>query len=216
MKKWASLIIAAAFVFGPMTARADLKALEEAAKKEGELTWYVAHYTSEGAEELGAAFTKMYGIKVNVVRTTAQVAYQRLTQDIKNNQTNLRRLLVDRHRPLHAAQGRGPAGEVHPRGDAQDRRGVPRPRPGWLLPHHLGRHRADQLQFLQGEGRGRAQEVDRPARSQVEGQGLDRPSRLLGLCRHLGADRCASSMAGSTSRSWRRTSRRSAARSTTR
>jgi iron(III) transport system substrate-binding protein len=30
----------------------------------------------------------MYGIKVNVVRTTAQVAYQRLTQDIKNNQAN--------------------------------------------------------------------------------------------------------------------------------
>ena len=56
MKKWASLIIAAAFVFGPMTAHADIKALEEAAKKEGELTWYVAHYTSEGAEELGAAF----------------------------------------------------------------------------------------------------------------------------------------------------------------
>ena len=55
MKKWASLIIAAAFVFGPMTAHADMKALEEAAKKEGELTWYIAHYTSEGAEELGAA-----------------------------------------------------------------------------------------------------------------------------------------------------------------
>lgn len=88
MKKWASLLIAAAFVLGPMTARADMKALEEAAKKEGELTWYVAHYTSEGAEELGAVFTKIYGIKVNVVRTTAQVAYQRLIQDIKNNQTN--------------------------------------------------------------------------------------------------------------------------------
>ena len=64
-----------------------MKALEEAAKKEGELTWYVAHYTSEGAEELGRGFTEMYGIKVNVVRTTAQVAYQRLLQDIKNNQT---------------------------------------------------------------------------------------------------------------------------------
>jgi len=63
-----------------------MKTLEEAAKKEGELTWYTAHYTSEGAEELGAEFTKMYGIKVNVVRTTAQVAYQRLLQDLKNNQ----------------------------------------------------------------------------------------------------------------------------------
>src|SRR5436190_9174030 len=86
MKKWASLIVAAC-VFGPMTAQADTKALEEAAKKEGELTWYVAHYTSEGAEELGADFGKTFGLKVNVVRTTAQVAYQRLSQDIKNNQT---------------------------------------------------------------------------------------------------------------------------------
>jgi iron(III) transport system substrate-binding protein len=68
-------------------AHADIKALEEAAKKEGELTWYVAHYTSEGAEDLGRGFTEMTGVKVNVVRTTAQVAYQRLLQDLKNNQT---------------------------------------------------------------------------------------------------------------------------------
>ena len=32
-------------------------------------------------------FTKIYGIKVNVVRTTAQVAYQRATQDFKAGQT---------------------------------------------------------------------------------------------------------------------------------
>ncbi len=88
MKWLAGLIVATALVLGPLSAQADMKALEDAAKKEGELTWYVAHYTSEGAEELGATFTKMYGIKVNVVRTTAQVAYQRLTQDIKNGQTN--------------------------------------------------------------------------------------------------------------------------------
>jgi iron(III) transport system substrate-binding protein len=88
MKRLAGLAVAAVLALGPLSARADMKALEEAAKKEGELTWYTAHYTSEGAEELGATFTKMYGIKVNVVRTTAQVAYQRLTQDIKNNQTN--------------------------------------------------------------------------------------------------------------------------------
>ena len=79
-------VLVAALVFAPV-AQADIKALEEAAKKEGELTWYVAHYTSEGAEELGSEFTKIYGIKVNVVRTTAQVAYQRLLQDLKNNQT---------------------------------------------------------------------------------------------------------------------------------
>src|SRR5258708_24491895 len=86
MKGLARLAVVAALVFAPAAAHADMKALEEAAKKEGELTWYTAHYTSEGAEELGAEFTKMYGIKVNVVRTTAQVAYQRLLQDLKNNQ----------------------------------------------------------------------------------------------------------------------------------
>ncbi len=72
----------------PPAARADMKALEEGAKKEGELTWYVAHYTSEGAEDLGAASPRCTASRSNVVRTTAQVAYQRLLQDIKNNQTN--------------------------------------------------------------------------------------------------------------------------------
>ena len=86
MKRIAGLALIAALTFAT-TARADIKALEEAAKKEGELTWYVAHYTSEGAEDLGRNFTEIYGVKVNVVRTTAQVAYQRLLQDIKNNQT---------------------------------------------------------------------------------------------------------------------------------
>jgi iron(III) transport system substrate-binding protein len=79
-------LLVAVLAFAP-AARADIKALEEAAKKEGELTWYVAHYTSEGAEDLGRGFTEMTGVKVNVVRTTAQVAYQRLLQDLKNNQT---------------------------------------------------------------------------------------------------------------------------------
>ena len=86
MKRLWSLAVAATLMLGPIAARADMKALEEAAKKEGELTWYTSHYASEGAEELGAGFTKMYGIKVNVVRVTAQVAYQRVQQDIKNNQ----------------------------------------------------------------------------------------------------------------------------------
>ncbi|WP_374442116.1 ABC transporter substrate-binding protein [Stella sp.] len=64
-------------------AAADLAKLYEAAKKDGEVTWYVAHYTTQQAEETGRAFEKKYpGIKANVVRTTAQVAYQRLNQDI--------------------------------------------------------------------------------------------------------------------------------------
>jgi iron(III) transport system substrate-binding protein len=67
-------------------ARADDKALYEAAKQEGRVTWYTAHYGIETAERLGSAFEKRYpGIKANVVRTTAQVAYQRLSQDMKAN-----------------------------------------------------------------------------------------------------------------------------------
>src|SRR4029450_4555738 len=86
MKGLAGLAIVAVLAFAPL-AHADIKALEEGAKKEGELTWYVAHYTAAGAEDLGAGFAEMTGVKVNVVRTTAQVAYQRLLQDLKNNQT---------------------------------------------------------------------------------------------------------------------------------
>jgi iron(III) transport system substrate-binding protein len=61
------------------------KELHEAAKKEGgELTWYAAHSDDITAQALGRSFESIYpGIKVNVLRTTAQVAYQRITQEIK-------------------------------------------------------------------------------------------------------------------------------------
>ncbi|HLF48725.1 MAG TPA: extracellular solute-binding protein [Methylomirabilota bacterium] len=58
--------------------------LYEAAKKEKELTWYTAHYGSETAAAVCSGFEKKYpGIKCNYIRTTAQVAYQRLAQDQK-------------------------------------------------------------------------------------------------------------------------------------
>jgi iron(III) transport system substrate-binding protein len=61
------------------------KELYDAAKKEGgELTWYTAHSDDITAQALGRSFESIYpGIKVNVLRTTAQVAYQRITQEIK-------------------------------------------------------------------------------------------------------------------------------------
>ena len=61
------------------------KELYEAAKKEGgELTWYTAHSDDITAQALGRSFEQLYsGLKVNVLRTTAQVAYQRVTQEIK-------------------------------------------------------------------------------------------------------------------------------------
>jgi iron(III) transport system substrate-binding protein len=81
------LVVAAATVAVPWFARgqtANLAALYEAAKKEGELTWYTVPQTSEVAEKMGRTFTTRYpGVKVNVVRTTAQVAFQRLNQDLK-------------------------------------------------------------------------------------------------------------------------------------
>ncbi len=59
--------------------------LYEAAKQEKEFTVYTAHYNSEEAAILCAAFEKKYaGVKCNFVRTTAQVAYQRLQQDMKS------------------------------------------------------------------------------------------------------------------------------------
>ena len=74
--------LAAAGVSGPASAAA----LEDAARKEGSLTWYVAQTDSETAEKMGRAFTARYpGVKVAVIRTTGQVAYERLTQDLRNN-----------------------------------------------------------------------------------------------------------------------------------
>lgn len=60
--------------------------LETAARAEGTLTWYIAQVDTETAERLGRAFTARYpGIRVSVIRTTGQVAYERLLQDLKNN-----------------------------------------------------------------------------------------------------------------------------------
>jgi iron(III) transport system substrate-binding protein len=58
--------------------------LYEAAKKEKEFTVYTAHYNTEEASRICAAFETRYpGVKCNFVRTTAQVAFQRLQQDLK-------------------------------------------------------------------------------------------------------------------------------------
>ncbi len=66
-----------------------LKALHAAARREGEVTWYVAQVTSEDAERMAALFEKSFpGVRVNVVRTTAQVAFQRLNQDLRARARN--------------------------------------------------------------------------------------------------------------------------------
>jgi iron(III) transport system substrate-binding protein len=58
--------------------------LYEAAKKEGELTWYTSHSDDVTAQALGRDFESIYpGLKVIVFRTTAQVAFQRISQEVK-------------------------------------------------------------------------------------------------------------------------------------
>ncbi|MFP5406121.1 MAG: ABC transporter substrate-binding protein, partial [Gammaproteobacteria bacterium] len=58
--------------------------LYDAAKKEKEFTVYTSHYNTEEIGDLCAAFEAKYpGVKCNFVRTTAQVAYQRLNQDLQ-------------------------------------------------------------------------------------------------------------------------------------
>lgn len=85
-------VMAASALAFPAIVRAQapaLATLHDAARKEGELTWYTVPQTSEVAEKMGRTFTARYpGIKVNVVRTTAQVAYQRLNQDLKAGTPN--------------------------------------------------------------------------------------------------------------------------------
>jgi iron(III) transport system substrate-binding protein len=79
----------AALSLGARTARSqDMpeaeRALYEAARKEGSVTWYSGQLQAEPGEAVGHAFSQLYpGIKVDVVRSTSQVAYQRLSQDMQ-------------------------------------------------------------------------------------------------------------------------------------
>jgi iron(III) transport system substrate-binding protein len=58
--------------------------LYEAAKAEGQLTWYSGILDQPICDQVGQAFTKKYpGIQVKAIKTTSQVAFQRLSQDLK-------------------------------------------------------------------------------------------------------------------------------------
>jgi iron(III) transport system substrate-binding protein len=71
---------------GAARAAAGNAALDAAARGEGTLTWYIAQVDAQTAETLGRSFTQSNpGVNVGVIRTTGQVAYQRLLMDIKNH-----------------------------------------------------------------------------------------------------------------------------------
>ena len=88
-RRWLLSAVLAILLLGmgaaaPATAFEGESALYEAAKKDKEFTWYTAHYNSETAAAICQGLEKKYpGVKCNYVRTTAQVAYQRLAQDQK-------------------------------------------------------------------------------------------------------------------------------------
>ena len=81
-------LLTAGLIAAALPAKADVKALEDAAKKEGELTWYVASIDARNAETAGRAFTTKHGVKVNVVRAPSQTMFQRLSQDLSQNVAN--------------------------------------------------------------------------------------------------------------------------------
>ena len=87
MRHRSLLLLVTALLFAvPAAAFDGEKDLYEAAKKEKELTWYTAHYNTETAAGICQGFEKKYpGVACKYVRTTAQVAYQRLAQDMKAN-----------------------------------------------------------------------------------------------------------------------------------
>jgi iron(III) transport system substrate-binding protein len=69
---------------GPTGAVLDEAALYAAAKKEGSVVWWTAHYAQNAAEGVRDAFVAKYpGIQVDFIRQTAQVVYERVTQSLK-------------------------------------------------------------------------------------------------------------------------------------
>jgi len=80
----AAIALAAAAL--PRAGWAGEKLLQDQARAEGTLTWYTGQTDAETAELLGRTFTaENPGVNVQVIRTTGQVAYQRLQLDIKNH-----------------------------------------------------------------------------------------------------------------------------------
>ena len=58
-------------------------------KRKAKSTWYSVYWPSDRSEKQAALFTKAFpGVRVNVVRSTAQVAYQRLSQDMQAGAAN--------------------------------------------------------------------------------------------------------------------------------
>ncbi len=78
-------VLGAAAAFDALAAASDDEAkLHAQARKEGKVVWWTAHYALSAAEAVRDAFVAKYpGIEVEFIRQTAQVVYQRLSQNLK-------------------------------------------------------------------------------------------------------------------------------------
>lgn len=80
----AGLLLGAVGISGAAAQSDHDKQLYAAAKKEGQVSWYSGILTQQICDEVGKAFTAKYpGIQVSAIKTTSQVAFQRLLQDLK-------------------------------------------------------------------------------------------------------------------------------------
>jgi iron(III) transport system substrate-binding protein len=90
--RWIAALLAAAFVAAAAAPGASAqseqeKQLYQAARKEATLTWYSGVMDQALCEKIGQAFAAKYpGIRVDVTKTTSQVAFQRVLQDIKSGE----------------------------------------------------------------------------------------------------------------------------------
>ena len=83
-------LIGAAAIAGSRQARAEaadspaIQALYQAAKKEGQVGWYSGILDQPLCDAVGRAFTARYpGIAVSSIKTTSQVAFQRVVEDLR-------------------------------------------------------------------------------------------------------------------------------------
>ena len=153
-------------------------ALIDAAKKEGKVTYYTAMDLSV-AEPMAKAFEARYpGIKVAVERSGAERVFNRIGQEMGEQDLPRRRGEQLRRRALHLLEARGLAGAVRLGGDGARPAGRDdRSRRHVLQPAHPSqRHR---LQHQAGRAGRRAQGLHGPAGSEVRGQAGQGPSRLL-------------------------------------
>jgi len=77
-------VVASTPLFAEARGNAELEKLYADAKSEGTVTWWTAHYAEDAAEKIRTAFKVKYpGIEVQFIRQTAQIIYQRFTQNLK-------------------------------------------------------------------------------------------------------------------------------------